>query len=661
MQLWPWRGAVPISVCMLVGAFALSGSDARAFDLFGLFGSDDKPPAATPNTLPYVLTFDIAGDRKAVEQALKNASELYRLRQDPPLEGDSLARRVEADFGPMLDALWGTGYYNATLAFDIGGAQLTIGGNSTAAARSAEAYRGREPVPVRVLVNTGPLFTLRQIEVDNARVRQPFPSQELPSRIIGLNPGDPARAADLRAARARIVDYFRSQSRPLARAVSTEPVVYHPAQVMDVTYTIDPGPIAPFGDIAVSGTENVDPAVVRSFIYLEPGDPYSPEALARTRKSVSTIQALGSVRIREAKALDAQGRLPIFVEVTERKPRVIGFSARYSTVDGPALHGYWEHRNLFGGAERLRLESDLFLAPRNDGTRIKRIEDLEPSDTGARISASFIKPALWGTRNDLLIDALIERNRTGGDRYGGYTSRFVNGTASIRHRFSETFSAQAGLQLQKGQTSDVLGKIDYFLVGLPASLTYDSTDRPLDPTRGARINASITPYPGFLGSTVGMTVSKVEASAYYSLDEESRYILAGRIGLGSIIGADLDDIPANFRFFAGGGGSVRGYRYRSLGPQGPFGYVVGGRSLLEASLEARIKITDTIGIVPFIDAGNAFESSYPDFGETLRLSAGLGLRYYTAIGPIRLDIATPLNPRAGDKPVSLYVSIGQAF
>jgi translocation and assembly module TamA len=322
---------------------------------------------------------------------------------------------------------------------------------------------------------------------------------------------------------------------------------------------------------------------------------------------------------------------------------------------------YWEHRNLFGGAERLRLEAEVFLAPRNDGTRIESFGDFERSDLGGRFTASFLKPALGGTRNDLLVDGRVERDRTGGDRFGGYTSRLVDGTVFIRHRFSDTFSVQGGFQAQKGQTSDVLGQIDYFVVGTPVSLTYDSTDRPLDPSRGMRINASVSPYPEFLGSTVGMVVGEATASAYYALDEDARYILAGRVGVGSILGADLEDIPSNFRFFAGGGGSVRGFRYRSLAPLGPFGQVVGGRSLLEASLEARIKVTDTIGIVPFVDAGGAFESSYPDFEDKLRVAVGLGLRYYTAIGPIRLDIAAPLNRRPGDRPVSLYVSIGQAF
>jgi translocation and assembly module TamA len=128
-----------------------------------------------------------------------------------------------------------------------------------------------------------------------------------------------------------------------------------------------------------------------------------------------------------------------------------------------------------------------------------------------------------------------------------------------------------------------------------------------------------------------------------------------------VSGASLGDIPSNHRFYAGGGGSVRGYRYRSLSPLGPTGEVIGGRSLFEASIETRIKITDTIGLVPFLDMGGAFESAFPDFDEPLRYAAGLGLRYYTAVGPIRLDLATPLNPREGDKPLAFYIGIGQAF
>jgi translocation and assembly module TamA len=471
---------------------------------------------------------------------------------------------------------------------------------------------------------------------------------------VQIKPGDPARSADILAAEARIVDHFRSQSRPFAKVQQQNPVVFHPAQAMDVTLGIDPGPRAGIGAISIQGAENVDPAVVRSFIYTEPGDPYSPAALASMRKSISQIEALSSVRIREAETLDAYGNLPLFVEITERPPRIIGASAQYSTTDGPALRAYWAHRNLFGGAERLRLEGSIFYLTENGG-QPDRNEDPGWDDLGGRFRASFLKPALWGTRNDLLIDALVERDRT-----EGYTSRLVNVAAGIRHRFSQTFSIQGGIEYERGQATDILGQIDYTLVGLPVSLSYDSTDNLLNPTKGVRLIASVTPYPEFLGSSVPITVARGTASTYYAFDEEARYVLAGRLGLGSIVGADLDEIPANRRFFAGGGGSVRGYRYQTLSPTF-LGEPIGGRSLLEASLEARIKITDTIGIVPFVDAGTAFESSYPDFDESIRVAVGLGLRYYTGIGPIRLDVAIPVNPERGDPSYAIYVGIGQAF
>jgi translocation and assembly module TamA len=158
-----------------------------------------------------------------------------------------------------------------------------------------------------------------------------------------------------------------------------------------------------------------------------------------------------------------------------------------------------------------------------------------------------------------------------------------------------------------------------------------------------------------------MGVTRVSGSTYWSLDAEGRTVLAARLGFGSIVGPDLFEIPGNHRLYAGGANSVRGYEFESLSPQA-FGRPIGGRSMIDGSIEARIKLTDTIGIVPFVDAGMAFEPSLPDFGEQKRaIGVGIGLSYYTAIGPIRLDIATPLDRQYGDRPVVLYVGIGQAF
>nr|WP_255726744.1 autotransporter assembly complex family protein [Microvirga sp. ACRRW] len=648
---------------MVILAGLLSGGlsipPANAFDFFGLFGSSDEtPPPPNANTLPYSLDFTVVGNDKNLVQTLKDASTLQSLKGDPPPDADALVRRAEADLPRMTDALWGAGYYNARVAVAVAGVSLSLQApRSETAIRTAAGYRARALVPVQIVVDPGPQFALQNVTVLDARTGRLFPPAELPPRIVKIKPGDPARATDVVAAQARIVDYFRAQSRPFAKVTAQNPVVVHPARIMDISLTVDPGPQAGIGAIAVRGAENVDPAVVRSFIYTEPGDPYSPAALASMRKSILSIEALSSVRIREGDALDAHGNLPLFVDITERQPRVIGASVQYSTTDGPAVRAYWAHRNLFGGAERLRLEGSLFYLTESGGLPDEDDEkDFNWDDVGGRFRASFLKPALWGTRNDLLVDALAERDRT-----ESYTSRLVNGAAAIRHRFSDKFSMQGGIEYEKGQASDILGQIDYTLVGLPLSVTYDSTDNVLDPTRGVKLLASVTPYPEFLGSTVPMTIAKGTASTYWALDEEARYVLAGRLGLGSIVGSDLDEIPANRRFYAGGGGSVRGFGYRTLSPKF-LDEPIGGRSLLEASVEARIKITDTIGIVPFVDAGTAFESSYPDFDDTIRVSAGLGLRYYTAIGPIRLDIAQPIRREPGDdRSFAVYVGIGQAF
>jgi len=238
--------------------------------------------------------------------------------------------------------------------------------------------------------------------------------------------------------------------------------------------------------------------------------------------------------------------------------------------------------------------------------------------------------------------------------------RHAYGDLGIRHRFNDTFFAQAGLKFDTGTSTYPLGSINYTLIGVPLSISYDSTDKPLDASTGVKFVGSVTPYPKFLGSTVGITVFKAAASTYLSLDEDARYILAARAGFGSVVGAPLDEIPPNYRFYAGGGGSVRGYEFQSLSPR-YYRIPVGGRSLLDGSIEARIKVTDTIGIVPFFDAGMAFEDSIPNFKPRIQTAAGLGLRYYTSIGPIRLDVATPIDRRPGDRPVSLYISIGQAF
>lgn len=645
-----------VSSLICCGFLFAAQAPARAFDFFGLFGAPEKAQPG-PDAVAYDVVFKGLDDDGKLEQTLKDASNSWRLRLDSPSAGVGLTRRVVADYPRITDALWASGYFNATVRASVAGVTISPEGKGAeSAAAAAERYRGAALAPVVFEIDPGPLFTLRHVVVYDARTNAPIDPALFSRKAFDSDPDDPARAAALQAREAEWIDQLRDKSYPLAKVVSSRPVIFHNEHVMDVALTVDPGPKAGVGAVELSGSPGVDPAVIRSFIYLEEGEPYSPKKLADTRKSVARIEALGGVKVEDGAHLDKNGNLPILVETSERKRHAIGASAMFSNINGPSLRTYWVDRNLFGGAERLRFDLEGGLAYYNNSSAFISFPELKASNLVGAARLSFLKPALWGTRNDLLLDAAAVRERT-----VYYWASYGNFNGAVRHRFSDTASIQAGLEVEGGQFFDVYGLHDYSLLGFPISGTYDSTDNALAPTRGVRVNARVAPYVKALPHGVGMVESKGQASAYYALDEDAWYILAGRVAAGSIVGASVENAPANRRFFAGGGGSVRGYRYRSISPENGFGWPTGGLSLFEASAEARIKVTQNIGVVPFIDAGAAFSSPWPDFSSTMRLAAGVGLRYYTGIGPIRFDVATPLNPRPQDSRLAIFIGIGESF
>ena len=658
------------SVAALFSPLAIA--PASAFDFFGLLGSEEDAPPPSPETLPYKLEITGVDDDKALAQNLKDASNVWRLRLQAPASGAGLTRRVVDDFPNLADALWASGYFDARVEATVAGVEIYPDGRGIDAASSAaEGFRNKAPVSVTINIDPGPLFHLRHVVVFDARTLAPIDPTLFSKKAFERAPEAPARAAALRAMQAEWVDELRQRSYPLAKIVKTEPVVQHREHALDVAVTIDPGPRAGIGEVRLSGSHGpssqgtgvlpdapigVPDDVIRSFIYLEEGEDYSPKKLADTRKSISRIEALGSVKVEDGEPLDQNGNLPILVETSERKQHAVGFSGQISNTDGPGLRAYWMDRNVFGEGERLRFDLQGGLAPTVISGGFFSLPPIDAANLIGSAKMSFVKPALYGSRDDLLVDTAAVRERT---QY--YWANYGNASVGIRHRFSDAASVQAGVEFEGGQYFDVWGPHDYSLLGFPLSANYDSTDSLLAPTTGVRANATVEPYVKALGDSVGMVQSKGQVTGYYALDDDAWYILAGRVTAGSIVGASVEDIPASHLFFAGGGGSVRGYRYRSLAPDYNFGFPVGGRSLLEGSAEARIKLTQEIGIVPFFDTGMAFASPFPDFQNSMRESVGLGLRYYTGIGPIRLDVATPIARQPGDSPFALFIGIGEAF
>jgi translocation and assembly module TamA len=388
----------------------------------------------------------------------------------------------------------------------------------------------------------------------------------------------------------------------------------------------------------------MDPAFVAWQSGIVPGQPFDPDVNERAVKNLRRLQVFNSTNLVEAGAVTRDGTLPMTIAVAERPLHVFGAGGSYSTVDGLGVEGYWEHRNLFGRAERLRLEA-----------RISGIDGADPRDFTYLAGATFIKPGVLTPLTDLTASLTATR-----EVYDPYTQNTFRGRLGLAHEFSETLTGTIALNGEYDQVDDSFGNRDLVLVSLPAGLAYDDTDNRLEPTRGYRARLDLEPFHEFEFGNTGLW-GKLQGSTYLALDEDGRYVVATRAAVGSIVGAPADELPANRLFFAGGGGSVRGYPYRSIGPRLDDDDVVGGRSLVEASLEFRAKVTDSIGIVPFVDAGSAFESSVPDFSEKIKVGAGIGARYYTGIGAIRLDVAMPVNPDKGDPAFALYIGIGESF
>lgn len=606
-----------------------------------LFGKEKVEPVA--DAVPYKPTINVPDASRSLRKAITAASNLQSMRKSPPSGAAGLLRRARADIDQITAALYANGYYAGTIHITIVGREL----DAPDILQAIEAARSAGPVPVQIDVTTGPLFHFGSITLVDERGR-PLPMAPT-LRELGIEPGKEAKSTTILDAEGKIAEFFRKEGHAFAKVVDKDVVADHASNLVNVTYVVSTGPAVAFGQVTVAGADQVRPSFVAERVRIIPGEMFSPQRLADTRKSLLRYEIFSGVRIREGDRLDANGRLPVEVEVTERKPRYVGFGAKYSSTDGSSINAFWGHRNLFGGAETLRLDAQVSWF----GTSSSAVPDSNP--LGYRFAATFGKPGIWTPIDDLVAQAAVLREVT-----DAYVREAVTVTAGVRRNYSDQFSVQVGLDFEQSHVQDADGSRDDLIIGVPIEVAYDTTDNALDPSKGIRASGTFEPFAYLGQASAGPMMFKGSLASYRALDEEKRYILAGRVSAGTIFGADLLDVPPQRRFYVGGGGSLRGYDYQSVSPRNAQGDIIGGLSYLTASAEARIKVTDTIGIVPFFDVGAASEGSVPDLGD-LRYAAGLGLRYYTGIGPVRLDVAIPLDPEPDDAGYGIYISLGQSF
>jgi translocation and assembly module TamA len=575
------------------------------------------PWHAAAQEIPY--TVEITGAPSAeLGDKLDGESRLVQARDEAAPSVVSLRRRAEADMDRLVEVLRSEGYYDGRASFTMDEAA--------------------QPVAVAVTVDAGPRYAIEafNVRLDHA-ADQPEP-EPVPIADLGIGIGDPARAQSVVTAQAALLKALAEQGYPLAKVRDRRVVVDHAAHTMRIELVVAAGPLCVFGPVSIGGLERLDPAWVRNRLPWQTGERFSLAQMELLRKRLVESRLFSSVKLSTAEALESDGHLPIAIELREADRRSIGAGVSWASSEGFGGHADWEHRNLLGGGERLRA--------RLTASQIRNALDL----TG-RV------PDLGAADQDGLASFTAEEQRT-----EAYTTRTVGGSVGMEWMLTPTWRAAASGALERTFEERDNRRRAYTLVSFPLEARHDDTDDLLDPTRGNRLRLQVRPFVEALGGTVGFTRFEIGDSQYLEVLDAPHVVLAGWGRFGTITGAGLDAIPADKRFYVGGGGSVRAFGYQMAGPVNDSGTPTGGLSALAFGGEVRIKVTDSIGLVPFIDAGSAYASRLPHPEDDLRWGAGLGVRYFTPIGPVRADVAVPVNARPGiDDAYQVYLSLGQAF
>lgn len=595
----------------------------------------EDPPPDSPG-LPYEAEVRAEGHEDLAELG-QAVAQTVTLRERAPTDAFGLIGRVRADLPRLQEALRAEGYWGGQVSATIDGLAPED------PALPARLQAATAPVPVVFTLTPGPRYGIGRVTIA-AEPAAFAPVVRDAARQAGLTEGDPARAEAVVAAETAMRDALRNLGHPLAAAAGREITVDHDRRAMDIAWRFAPGPRARFATPEVTGQSRTDTGLLRRTAARQiEGRDYSPAAVERARRALVSLGVFDSVRVQAGTEVGADGTLPIMFVVSERALRAVGGSIAYETNFGIAVSVFWEHRNLWGGAERLRLEAEA-----------SRISDGSFGNATYRTFATLTLPELF--ERDI---QLVTRVGAVRESLEAYDRDAVIASSVAQHRLSERLTAQIGPTFETGRIGryDVL--TDYTLVGLITGLRYDTTTSLLNPTSGYRINLNVTPYYSLLDGTT-YTRMQATGSTYLDLSGDGSGVLALRTSVGSAVGASFDQITLDKRFYAGGGGSVRGYTYQSIGPRDGGNRPLGGAGLLELSAEWRQQISGPWGAVAFVDAGSVSEDQVPGSG-TLRVGVGAGVRYLTAIGPIRVDIGVPLNPQQGDPSYGLYVGIGQAF
>jgi translocation and assembly module TamA len=548
-------------------------------------------------------------------------STLGRSSKDPA-NAAQIDRRAREDADLLAELLRARGYYDALVRARV-----------EASAAGGEAIVTLEAEP-------GPVYRFAEVNLpgiaaageDEAALREAF----------GVAANEPVDAARVAAGEAALRVELGKRGYAFAEIEEMDIALDHETRTAALTLPVKPNGTRQFGRILVEGRPLFAARHIQRIARWKPGAPYEAALVEDLRRALIATGLVSSVAIRPVAGEDRSVDLAVSLE---RAPmRTIAGQAGYGSGEGIRVEASWQHRNLLPPEGAVTFRGVIGTQEQLIGAVLRRNDFLRRDQVlTAQVAVSHIDRAAYDARTTILSGA-IERQ------------------TNLIWQKKWTWSAGAEIVATDEEDVDIASGMTrrrtFFIGALPASLSYDGSNDLLDPTTGYRLALRFSPEASLQSGTFGYARTQVDASLYQPFTPT--VTLAGRIRLGTILGADRDRIAPSRRFYAGGGGSVRGYGFQRLGPRDPvFDDPIGGRSLTEFAVEARIR-RGNWGVVPFIDGGNISTSPLPKF-DNLRFGAGIGIRYHTRFGPIRVDVGTPLNPRSGDSRVAVYVSLGQAF
>ncbi len=578
------------------------------------------------------VNIEVTGNDSTVKDMIARDSLTNTLGDVAPGSAQDYVAAARSDYRRILTGLYSLGYYGGTIS-------ILLDGREAAALAPLDAPS--QIRAIRIIVDPGPLFTFGETDVSPLPPGTILPGTFARGQVASADViGDAVQAG---------VDAWREAGHANAQPGEQDITALHDGDELDVAVTLDPGPRLTFGNVVVTGNTNVRTERILAIAGFPAGHVFSPKEIEDAATRLRRVEALSSVALIPSEEIGPGDTLDYTIQVSEMLPHRFGVGAEWSTLDGFTVTTYWKHRNLLGGAETLEFDLEA-----------NRLGINDPYGRNIVFEATFGRPATFFPDLDFEIAGVVARLDE-----PDYLLRFYGFGAGFTRYASPQLTYEGQVFVVRAEQTTVLGQVNYTLFTLPLEVTWDKRNDPFNASAGFYFNGEATP---FISSDAETNGSRFFFDGRYYQALGSRFVLAARGQFGSLVGASVENAPSDYLFYSGGSDTVRGWPYDSLGvvttvdfDGTEISFPSGGASIAGAQLEGRFNVTDSIGVVGFYDFAFVDREPYPTQDAGFQAGTGIGARYNTPVGPIRVDIATPASGSRAFRSLEFYIGIGQAF